>query len=148
MKKLILFVMVAFASLTALSQSSSIFTVNGLAIKGYDVVAFFKDSAAVKGYDSLRFTWKDAVWLFSSTQNLEAFKKAPEQYEPQYGGYCAYGVSDGEGHKAPVEIDTWTLLNGRLYFNYNSKVKEYWKKSQQERILKADANWPKLKEKG
>lgn len=148
MKKLIVFALIAVSSFTAVAQSSSVFSVNGVALKGYDVVAFYKDSAAVKGYDSLRYSWKDAVWLFSSVQNLEAFKSAPEKYEPQYGGYCAYGVSDGEGHKTPVEIDTWTLLNGRLYFNYNSKVKEYWKKSQKERIEKADANWPKIKEKG
>jgi YHS domain-containing protein len=99
----------------------------------------------VMGADSLSYDWKGAHWLFSSTQNRDAFKKAPERYAPQYGGYCAYGTA--EGHKAPTQTDTWTIVNDKLYFNYNSNVKKSWVKNQQALIEKADQNWPALKDK-
>ncbi|HEY6900870.1 MAG TPA: YHS domain-containing (seleno)protein, partial [Puia sp.] len=84
-------------------------------------------------------------WCFSSPKNLEAFKASPEKYAPQYGGYCAYGTS--QGHKAPTEVDTWTVLDGKLYFNYNQKVKAMWTKDQPALIKKADETWPTLKDK-
>ena len=98
----------------------------------------------MKGQDSLSFKWKEATWLFSSRENLENFKAMPEKYAPQYGGYCAYGTS--EGHKAPTETDTWTILNDKLYFNYNKKVQEIWKKDTGARIKKADLQWPAIKD--
>jgi YHS domain-containing protein len=99
----------------------------------------------VKGADSLAYLWEGATWLFSDMENMNAFKASPEKYAPQYGGYCAYGTADG--HKAPTQIDTWTVINDKLYFNYNSKVKEMWTKDQKNFIIKADANWPALKNK-
>lgn len=129
--------------LRANAQKSEIFVSGGKAIKGYDPVAFFKASKAVKGADSLSYQYKDATWLFSSRENLEAFKANPEKYAPQYGGYCAYGAS--EGHKAPTETDTWTVVNDKLYFNYNTKVKELWNKDQPALIKKADEKWPEIK---
>jgi hypothetical protein len=74
---------------------------------------------------------------------LEAFKANPEKYAPQYGGFCAYGTS--EGHKAPTQPDAWTIVNDKLYFNYNKDVKVLWNKNQSERIKKADENWIEIK---
>jgi YHS domain-containing protein len=145
MKKIIPIVALAFFTmLNAHAQQSPVYIANGHAIKGYDPVAFFTLSRPVKGEDSLAWSWKGASWLFSSRANLESFRANPEKYAPQYGGYCAYGTS--QGHKAPTETDTWTVLDDKLYFNYNSKVKEIWKKDRAGYIKTADQKWPDLKD--
>jgi YHS domain-containing protein len=144
MKRSIIIITLAFFSiLQAKAQKSEIFVSGGKAIKGYDAVAFFKESKPVKGVDSLSFQYKNAKWLFSSRENLEAFKNSPEKYAPQYGGYCAYGAS--QGHKAPTQTDTWTVADGKLYFNYNSDVKKLWTKDQENLIKVADQKWPEIK---
>ncbi len=140
---IIIAVLELFTILQAKPQKSEIFAPGGKAIKGYDPVAFFKESKPVKGADSLSYSWKEATWLFSTRQNLEAFKADPDKYAPQYGGYCAYGTS--QGHKAPTQTDTWTVVNDKLYFNYNSKVKELWTKDQPALIKTADEKWPEVK---
>lgn len=146
MKKKISTVLIAtFILLNTYAQKSQIYIVNGKAIKGYDPVAFFTDAKPVMGQDSLMLQWHDASWYFASRKNLEAFQAAPEKYAPQYGGYCAYGTA--MGHKAPTEVDTWTVLDGKLYFNYNSKVKGTWSKDRPAFIKKADQTWPTIKDK-
>lgn len=127
------------------AQKSPVYVANGKAIKGYDPVAFFTESIPVMGRDSLMLEWNGANWYFASRKNLEAFKMAPDHYAPQYGGYCAYGTA--QGHKAPTEVETWTILDGKLYFNYNPKVKEMWSKDRPGMIKKADENWPMIKDK-
>ena len=121
------------------------FVTKGIAIKGYDPVAFFTESKAVKGSDQFSYKWKDATWLFSTKGNMTAFKESPEKYAPQYGGYCAYGTADG--HKAPTETNTWTIVNDKLYFNYNADVKKEWIKHHDAMITKADTNWISIKDK-
>lgn len=127
----------------AWAQSGEVFTTEEGAIRGYDPVAYFKEGMPVKGKKEFSITWNNAVWLFSSKQNLETFQSAPEKFAPQYGGYCAYGTS--EGHKAPTEPDAFTIVNGKLYLNYNNDVKATWSENRQERIEKADKNWPMVK---
>lgn len=138
-------VLVVFTMLTTYAQKSEIFAPAGKAIKGYDAVAFFRESKPVMGQDSLSYTWKDATWLFSSRKNMEDFKSNPEKYAPQYGGYCAYGTS--QGHKSPTETDTWTIVNEKLYFNYNKKVQTIWLKDEKALIEKADQQWSDIKNK-
>ncbi len=132
-------------TLAATAQKSEVFVTNGIAIKGYDPVAFFTESKAEKGSDAFTYKWKEATWLFSTEDNLNAFKENPEKYAPQYGGYCAYGTADN--HKAPTETDTWTIVNGKLYFNYNANVKKEWNKQKDALIKKADTNWISIKDK-
>jgi hypothetical protein len=144
MNKIIFTLSIMLISWGAYAQSSEIFSTTKGAINGYDVVAFFKESKPIKGEDKLTFEWQKAVWHFATTENLEAFKANPEKYAPQYGGYCAYGTSDG--HKAPTQADTWTIVSDKLYFNYNENVKVLWNKNQAELIKKADINWPKIKD--
>ncbi len=149
MKKIIfLAASITFLALTTSAQKAQVFITDGKAIRGYDPIAFFTEGKPLKGADSLVYRWNDANWYFVSQANMEKFKANPTAYAPQYGGYCAYGASDGEGHKAPTETDTWTIVNGKLYFNYNKKVKELWTKNQSELIKKADANWTVIKDKG
>ncbi len=122
--------------------ATKVYSTDNGAIDGYDPVAFFTDSAAVKGDKALTTEWNGATWCFASQENLDEFKANPEKYAPQYGGYCAYGTADG--HLSPTQADTWTVLDNKLYFNYNMKVKERWMQDQKGYIEKADKNWPAL----
>jgi hypothetical protein len=146
MKKLMVSIafFLAFA-LTGFSQKSEVFIFEGAAIRGYDPVAYFTDNKAVKGDDHFSFEWKNAVWHFANAENLAAFKSDPQKYAPQYGGYCAYGTA--EGHKAPTSADAWTIVDNKLYFNYNKNVQSMWKKNTEGNIQKAEKNWPLIKDK-
>jgi len=113
------------------------------AIGGYDAVAYFNDNKPVKGIKEFSHNWKGAEWYFLCSENLSAFKKSPEKYAPQYGGFCAYGAADG--HKAITEPEAWTIVNGKLYLNYNQEVKKIWLEDKDKFIKQADANWPRVK---
>jgi len=115
---------------------------DGVAIEGYDPVAYFTDSKPVKGSSQYTYRWEGAVWHFASAEHRDAFAKSPESYVPQYGGYCAYGVS--QGHTAPVDPAAWKIINGKLYLNYNREVQQLFLKDPSSEIEKADQNWPKL----
>ncbi|BFG69982.1 YHS domain-containing (seleno)protein [Sediminibacterium sp. KACHI17] len=144
MKKIIGLLLISLISSTAiLAQQSEIFTINGKAIRGYDVVAFFTASKPVKGEEQFSHVWKNTTWLFSSLENQELFKSNPEKYAPQYGGYCAFGMSGG--YKAPTIIETWKIIDQKLYFNYSLKVQDMWNKDISGHIIKADYNWQKIK---
>jgi YHS domain-containing protein len=125
-------------------NNSEIFVVDGKAIRGYDAVAFHLNHKAVIGNSANIHNWKGADWQFSSQAYLDSFKRNPDKYAPQYGGYCAYGTA--EGHKAPTATETWMVKEGKLYFNYNNEVKQIWLKDQQGYIIKADKLWPKIKD--
>jgi len=127
----------------ATAQSSEVFAPSGIAINGYDPVAFFTEGKPLKGLSEFNFNWKNVQWNFVSKVNLDSFKTAPEKFAPQFGGYCAYGTS--QGHKAPIQIDTWTIVNDKLYFNYNMKVKGLWDKNRMPLIDSANVKWPSIK---
>jgi len=133
-------------SMTGSAQKSEIFIKDGYAIRGYDAVAYFIDNKPVKGSEQFSLSWKGGTWLFSSNKNRESFKMNPGKYAPQYGGYCAYGLS--RGYKASTEADAFTIVDGKLYLNYNVDVRSEWNKDQKQYIGKADKNWPEVKAKG
>ncbi len=116
-----------------------IFTSEGVAIRGYDPVAYFNDGKPVLGSAAFTYVWQGAEWRFKDKTNMELFKANAEKYAPQFGGWCAYGVS--ENHKSPTEPDVFTIVNDKLYLNYNLKVKEIWLRNRDERIIKAETNW-------
>lgn len=136
---------ILFAVLSVSAQKSAVFEQSGKAIRGYDPVAYFTERKPVLGKEEFNYNWNNATWYFSNQQHLDSFKVNPEKYTPQYGGYCAYGLS--EGHKAPTSPDAWTILNGKLYLNYNLQVRGLWNKNREERIETADKNWPGIKDK-
>jgi YHS domain-containing protein len=142
-RKLLLSIVVSLVTAVVLFAQPEIFSTDEGAIKGYDPVAFFKEHKPVKGKKEISFAWKEATWYFSSQENLKVFQSDPEKYAPQYGGYCAFGTA--HGHKAPTQTDTWTIVNEKLYFNYDQNVKKDWNKDQKELIKKADKNWVELK---
>jgi YHS domain-containing protein len=125
------------------SKSGEVYTTEKGAIGGYDPVAYFKENKPVMGDKKYEATWNDAHWYFSSQENLDAFNSDPLKYAPQYGGFCAYGTADG--HKAPTLPETWTIVDDKLYLNYNLEVKELWMKDQAAFIHKADSNWTFVK---
>jgi len=118
---------------------------NGVAIQGYDPVAFFTDNRPVKGNAQFQSEYRGAKYYFASSEHKATFDKEPSKYEPQFGGYCAYGAS--QGHKAPVKIEAWQIVNGRLLMQYDLGVKDDFNKEQQNNLSKADRNWPGLVEK-
>lgn len=120
-----------------------VYTKSNAAIDGYDPVAYFKDSKPVKGKKEFSYVWKGATWQFSSSRNLAEFKSDPDTFAPQFGGYCAYGVADG--HKAPTSPDAWTIVDGKLYLNYNREVRAIWNKDQQGYIKLANCRWNSVK---
>ena len=133
-------------STTVSAQKSEIFIKDGYAIRGYDAVAYFTESKPVKGDEQFSLSWNGATWLFSNNKNRESFKTNPEKYAPQYGGYCAFGLS--RGYKASTEADAFTIVEGKLFLNYNLAVRAEWNKDQKQYIGKADKNWPEVKGKG
>ena len=144
MKRAILILFVLAAGNLA-AQSVSYFNSDGVAIKGYDPVAYFKQNAAVKGDKRYAYSWQGTEWYFANAENMNAFKAQPDKFAPQFGGFCAYGVS--EDHKSPTEPEAFTIVNDKLYLNYNLKVREMWRKNTDERIKQGNTNWATLKDK-
>jgi len=136
----------AFVFTQACGRASATLPVNkgsdGVALKGYDVVAYFTENQPVMGTREFQHEWMGAKWQFSTAANRDLFAAEPGKYAPQYGVYCAFGVS--EGHKAPVEPSVWKIVDGKLYLNYDAGVGKEWRKDISGRIAKADKNWPKV----
>jgi len=136
------------AGIPAFSQTQKSFQnldKSGIAIQGYDPVAFFTQNKPVKGNASFASTYKGAKYLFASTEDKATFDANPAKYEPQFGGFCAFGVS--EGHTAPIKIEAFQIVNGRLLMQYDLSVKDLFNKDQTGNLKKADSNWPALVEK-
>jgi YHS domain-containing protein len=117
-------------------------TFTGVAIKGYDPVAYFTESKPVKGSSDFSHEWNGAEWRFASAANRDLFKADPVKYAPQYGGYCAWAVS--RGYTAGIDPEAWKIVNGRLYLNYSPKVQAQWSEDIPGNIARAEENWPKL----
>ena len=114
----------------------------GIALQGYDPVAFFTTGKATHGNPSLQAQHEGASYLFSSEKNLKLFQKSPEKYAPQFGGYCAYGVSVNA--LFPVDVSTAQVIDGKLYLNLNPSILEAFNKDLNGNLDKARQNWPSL----
>ena len=112
------------------------------AIKGYDTVAYFTEGKPVEGSTEFSFEYKEAIWLFSSQENLDLFKEDPQKYEPQYGGYCAFAVA--KGTTASIKPELFTINDGKLYLNYSKKINDQWLDDKENFIKSADKNWPEV----
>jgi YHS domain-containing protein len=114
---------------------------NDTAIDGYDSVAYFTEGKPVKGLKQFQFSWREANWYFSNEENLVRFKTNPEQYAPQYGGWCAYAMSD-EGRTVRIDPDAWVIHDGKLYLNYSQSVQKTWLENKLNNIQQADHYYP------
>lgn len=116
-----------------------------LAIHGYDPVAYFTEGRARIGDAGFTATHDGAAYRFATAANKETFEKDPERYLPQYGGFCAFGVSVGA--KFDGDPTLWRIVDDRLYFNLNRDIQTMWLKDIPTNINKADRNWSKIREK-
>ena len=112
----------------------------GLALRRYDTVAFFTTGRPTIGSADHQTQWNGATWQFASAEALAAFRAAPERYAPQFGGYCAWAVS--QHYLAPGDPNFWKIVDGKLYLNANARAKELWESEQAEAIVRGHANWP------
>ncbi len=140
---------VLFAVLFALVASTvvaedRVFVTDAGAIRGYDPVAYHRDSRAVPGADDITHDWNGATWHFASVANRDAFAAEPGRYAPRYGGYCAYGTS--QGYKVSTDPEAFAVVDGVLYLNYNRAVQATWDSDRAGYIGRADANWTKLED--
>ena len=143
--KNILIVAVFFLTSIGFSQQH-VNTKKGYAAEGYDVVAYFSNEAK-KGVEGFNTSFNGVKYKFSSQKNLEIFKKDPQQYIPQYGGYCAYAVAQ-KGEKVGVNPKTFQVVDGKLYLFYNSwgiNTLDKWNDENPEALQKqADDNWKNI----
>lgn len=112
------------------------------AIHGYDPVAYFTDMKPVEGKQDYVFDWMGGKWFFVSSENLKLFAADPEKYAPQFGGYCAYAI--GNNYTANGDPHAWSIVDNKLYLNYNKEVRKMWLKEIPELIRKGEKNWPQL----
>jgi YHS domain-containing protein len=134
------FVIVSF-SVVAGQKVNTSFT--GLAIDGYDPVAYFTEHKPVKGSSEFTVEFGGAKYRFASAANRDLFAKDPAKYAPQYGAFCAYAVS--KGYTADTDPLAWKIVNGRLFLNYNAAAQKKWEEDVPGNIVKGDANWPALR---
>jgi YHS domain-containing protein len=148
MKKLSLLFLMLGLTLPALAQTGkTIVNVDkqGMALQGYDPVAFFTDQKPVKGTAGIQSTYHGAIYLFATAEHKALFDASPGKYEPAFGGYCAYGVS--KGHLAPVKVDAFQIYDGRLLMQNSTWARDGFDEDQKGNLAKADATWPELVEK-
>lgn len=125
----------------AIAKDEVFATADG-AVRGYDVVAYHEQQQAVKGAVEFSHDWQGATWRFASAASRDKFAAAPEKYAPKYGGYCAYGMS--QGYKVGVDPEAFAIVDGVLYLNYSKSVQATWNTDRATYITTADANWRKL----
>lgn len=118
----------------------SINAANGVAIQGYDAVAYQSQQQAVKGSPAFTHHWRGVTWRFASADHRDRFAAAPERFEPQFGGFCAYGVS--RGYAVDIDPEAFAIVDGRLYLNYSKRVQRTWNQDRAGFIEKARQNWP------
>ena len=113
-----------------------------LALHGYDPVAYFTQGKPARGSDALAHVHEGAAYRFSSQENLDRFKQDPELFLPQYGGFCAYGVSVGK--KFDGDPRFWKIEDGKLYLNLNEEIYATFLEDVDGNIEKADDNWGEI----
>lgn len=129
---------------TAASAEAPVYTstFSNVALAGYDTVSYFTAGKPVKGSAAHKVTYKGAEWRFSSAANLAKFKASPARFAPQYGGYCAWAVS--QGYTASGDPTVWKIVGGKLYVNYNQEIGAKWSKNIPAFIASGNKNWPKI----
>ena len=147
MKKIPLILLTLGLALPVFAQAKTLLNLDkaGVAIQGYDLVAFFTDSKPVKGKPEVSSKHGGATYFFASKEHKELFDRDPAKYEPAYGGYCAYGVSKNK--LAPIEVDAYQIVDGKLLLQYDKGIRDDFNKHQKANLTKAEANWPTLVEK-
>jgi YHS domain-containing protein len=143
--KLAMLLMLSLGLATQINAQTRNLEKSGRALQGYDPVAYFTQGKPVKGDPHISSTISGATYYFSTPENKAAFDKEPAKYEPQFGGYCAYGVSKGDLVK--IEVDAFQIIGGRLLLQYNKGIRDKFNKDTGGNLRTADANWPTVSKK-
>jgi YHS domain-containing protein len=151
MKKVSIILFVVLMSLptfaqTALKRTKEYNLENKVALQGYDPVAYFIQKKALKGKTTLATTYEGVVYYFSTQANKEFFAKNPSQYEPQFGGWCAYAMG-ANAEKVEINPETFKIVDGKLYVFYNAyfnNTLKSWNKDEINLKKKAETNWKKI----
>ena len=143
-RRVLAFAVILFSVVWAsLSLAGEVFEKDGMAINGYDPVAYFTERKPVKGTEQYRADYLGAVFLFASAGNREQFVANPTKFAPQYGGFCAYGMA--KGYKAATDPAAFTVVGDKLYLNYNGTVRALWALDIPGHVTKADQHWPEVR---
>lgn len=126
----------------AFAASAPVYTTNGVALNGTDVVGYVKSAKAIIGVPEHSVDWQGATWLFASANNKQAFAANPTRFAPAYGGYCAYAIAFNG--LAKTNADAWTIYENRLYLNRSKLVRALWQRDIPKYIERADKNWPSV----
>lgn len=143
-KSLVTLLMVLAAPFAAAKDPIYTGFFSDLAVGGYDAVAYFTDGMPVEGKKAFSFEYMGAEWRFANREHLDMFRANPEKYAPQYGGYCAWAMANGDFAKGDPEY--WRIVEGKLYLNYDEKIQARWEKDIPGFIRSADARWPDVLE--
>ena len=132
----------AFAAFATAAFAGDFYEKDGVAIRGYDPVAYFTDKKPVRGLPAHKSEFRGSTFHFASAASRDAFSADPARYAPQYNGFCAFGVAGG--YKASIDPAAFTVVDGKLYLNYNAGVQKQWRADVPGFIAKADRNWPQV----
>jgi YHS domain-containing protein len=136
---------ISLAMLSLLSFAAlagDFFETDGVALRGYDPVAYFVSAEPQKGQAQYSYEYKGSQFYFASEANKRAFMRMPEKYAPQFGGYCAYGTA--QGYKVSTQPDAFAIVKDKLYLNYDKKVQKIWQQDVPGNIQRAEKNWPEV----
>lgn len=147
------FLKLSFVALAAVAMPASIsaaskpapeisIAADGLAAGGYDVTAYFRQGKPVRGSALHQLRYNGATWRFASAESRATFLADPAAFAPQFGGYCAWAVS--QGYLAPGDPRQWKIVDGKLYLNFNARAKELWEADQADAIVRGRTNWPNV----
>lgn len=131
-----------FASIVP-AFAGEFFEEDGVAIRGYDPIAYFAEMKPVKGLAEFHAEYQGSTFYFSTATNRDRFTMQPDKFAPQYGGYCAFGMA--KGYKAVIAPAAFTVVDDKLYLNYSESVRSQWKLDIPGYIHQANANWPDVK---
>ena len=147
MKKLSALLLAVGLAVSASAQTKTLLNLDkaGVAIQGYDAVAFFTDHRPLKGLPEYSSKADSATYQFASKEHKELFDKEPAKYEPVFGGYCAYGVSRNK--LVSVDVDAFQIVDGKLILQYSKSVRDSFNEDQKGNLTKANQNWPGLLDK-
>jgi YHS domain-containing protein len=119
----------------------------GIAIMGYDPVAYFTEARAVEGSPEFSREFLGETWHFANAEHRDLFAADPVRYAPQYGGYCAGEVHDaaiGSGITINIDPEAWRIIDGKLYLFYRKSGPDWFEQNREEAVAEADANWPEV----
>jgi len=147
MKKLFLILLTVVLAVPVFAQTKTLLNLDkaGVAIQGYDPVAFFTDNKPVKGDQKFLVKHDGAIYFFASKEHKDLFKADPAKYTPEFGGYCAYGVSRNK--LVEIDVEAFQIVDGKLLLQYSKGVRDDFNADAKGNLTKAKLNWTGLVEK-